>query len=154
MRASVRAGSVLAFSMLLALVVSCKKEEAPLPPPSPSAAPAPSAPAPFRVSRIDLGNAVDAQKKVAAPSAVFAPTDTIYASILTEGAAPKVTLLARWTYEDGQVVSEGTEVIAPMGPAATEFHITKPSGWPAGKYQVEVTADGKPAGVQAFEVKP
>jgi hypothetical protein len=153
MRASVRAGSVLAFSMLFALLVSCKKEEAPPPPPPPPPAAAP-APAPFRVSRIDLGNAIDAQKRVPAPSAVFAPTDTIYASIQTDGAAPKVTLLARWTYEDGQVVSEGSEVIAPTGPAATEFHITKPSGWPAGRYQVEITADGAPAGSQAFEVKP
>lgn len=154
MAASVRAGCVLAFSTLFVLLVSCKREEAPPPtaaPPPPAAAPAP---APFRVSRIDLGKAVDTQRKVAAPTAVFAPTDTIYASILTEGAAPKVTLMARWTYEDGQVVSEGTEVIAPVGPAATEFHIMKPSGWPAGKYQVEITADGASAGKQAFEVKP
>jgi len=29
-------------------------------------------------------------------------------------------------------VNEETRDIAPNGPAATEFHIAKPSGWPAG----------------------
>jgi hypothetical protein len=44
-------------------------------------------------------------------------------------------------------------VIAPTGPATTEFHISKPSGWPAGKYKVEISADGAPAGSKEFEVK-
>ena len=53
-------------------------------------APAPAAAAPFQVTRIDLGNAVGADKKVAAPTTTFKPADTIYASIVTEGAAPSV----------------------------------------------------------------
>jgi hypothetical protein len=35
----------------------------------------------------------------------------------------------------------------------TEFHISKPDGWPAGKYSVVISIDGKPAGSQDFEVK-
>jgi len=50
-------------------------------------------------------------------------------------------------------VKEGTETIAPTGPAVTEFHISKPSGWPAGKYKVEIAVDGAPAGSKEFEVK-
>ena len=107
----------------------------------------------FRVASVDVGEAIDAGKRVAAPAAQFAPNDTIYASIATEGAAPQVTIVARWTYEDGQLVNESTQVIAPTGPAATEFHIAKPSGLPSGKYKVEVTADGKLAGSREFEVK-
>jgi hypothetical protein len=121
--------------------------------PAPTAPPVGSAAAPFRVSNIELGSAIGADKRVSAPSSSFAATDTIYASIASEGAAPSVTLTARWTYEDGQLVNESTETIAPSGPAVTEFHIAKPSGWPAGKYRVEIAANGAPAGAREFEVR-
>ena len=64
-----------------------------------------------------------------------------------------MTLSARWTYEDGQLVSEGSETIAPTGPAATEFHIAKPDGWPPGNYRVEISANGSLAASKEFEVK-
>ncbi len=34
----------------------------------------------------------------------------------------------------------------------TEFHISKPSGWPVGKYKVTLSLGGAPAGAQDFEV--
>jgi hypothetical protein len=121
--------------------------EAPAPPP------VSAAPAPFRVASIDLGKAVGPDKRVAAPASAFAPTDTIYASVASEGSAASVTLTARWTYEDGQLVNESSETLAPSGPAVTEFHIEKPSGWPAGKYKVEIAANGAPSGTREFEVR-
>lgn len=155
MRRIVRAGSTLALCCAIALLVACKKSEEPAKPAAPApqaAAPAPQAPAPFQVARIDLGNAIGTDKKVAAPSTSFKPGDTIYASIVTVGAAPSVTLKARWTYQDGQLVSESSQSIAPTGPAATEFHIAKPDGWPAGKYTLEVAANGTPVGTREFTV--
>ena len=74
-------------------------------------------------------------------------------SVASEGSATTVTLTARWTYEDGQLVNESSETLAPSGPAVTEFHIEKPSGWPAGKYKVEIAANGAPAGAREFEVR-
>jgi len=142
--------TALCFGRILG---ACKKEETSTP--APPAAPRAEAPAPqaaFRVTRIDLGNAITADKRVAAPSSTFKPKDTIYASILSEGAAPSVALAAKWTFEDGQLVSESTQTIAPTGPAATEFHIAKPDGWPAGKYKLEVAANGKLSGAQEFTV--
>ena len=50
-------------------------------------------------------------------------------------------------------MKEGSETIAPTGPSVTEFHISKPSGWPIGKYKVEISADGTPATTKEFEVK-
>jgi hypothetical protein len=142
--------SILLVSLSLA---ACQRsEEPPVSPPAPVAAPAP-VPAPFRVSVIELGKAVGTDKRVTAPSSSFAPGDTIYTSVATEGASPSVTLLARWTYQDGQVVNEETQVIAPTGPAVTEFHIAKPDGFPAGGYQVEVIANGASAGKRAFQVQ-
>jgi hypothetical protein len=90
---------------------------------------------------------------VQAPTTSFGPKDTIYASVATTGAAPSKTITAKWSFQDGQVVKQDSQAIAPTGPAATEFHISKPSGWPAGKYKVEIAVDGSPAGTQEFEVK-
>jgi hypothetical protein len=147
---------ILTACLTFGLLAACQKNETPKPAP-PAAAPAPQAAAPapqpaFRVTRVDLGNAIGADKKVAAPSLSFKPSDTIYASILSEGVAPNAALAVRWTFEDGQLVSESTQNIAPNGPAVTEFHIAKPDGWPAGKYKVEVSANGTPAQALQFTV--
>jgi len=132
-----------------------RSPEAPAPSMPPVGAPAPSAgaPADFRVEDVELGRQIGPDKRVADETTSFAPADTIYAAVETEGAAPAVSLTARWSYEDGQLVSEATETIAPTGPAVTEFHIAKPDGWPTGKYKVEIIADGKPAAEREFEVR-
>ncbi len=135
---------------------ACKRAETP-PPPPPAAAPAPApapAQAPFRVSSVQVGNAIEPDKRVTSPSATFAPGDTIYASVATVGVAPSVTLGARWTYGDeAQLVNEESQTIAPTGPANTEFHIAKPDGWPAGKYKVEISANGSAVASQEFEIQ-
>lgn len=144
----------LALALLTAL--ACSRSEAPktsTAPPAPPVAAAPPAAAAFRVATIEIGNAVGADKQVTAASTQFSPSDTIYASVASDGSAPSVALTARWTYEDGQVVDETTRTIAPEGPARTEFHISKPSGWPAGKYRVEIEANGQPAGTRDFVVQ-
>jgi hypothetical protein len=150
------ASNNLARAALLGLTVlgipACKKKEAPAPPPTASAPePAPAPPA-FAVQGLELGKNIGADKRVTAPATTFGRRDTIYVSVATEGAAPSKTIAAKWTYQDGQVVKEQSEAIAPTGPAATEFHISKPSPWPVGKYKVEISVDGAPAGSKEFEV--
>jgi len=116
--------------------------------------PTPSASAPaVSVSQVELGRGVDAEKRITERVETFKPNDVIYASVVTNGASPGSTLKARWTYQDGQVVEETEQAIAPTGPAATEFHISKPDGWPAGKYTLEVFLDGQSVKTQTFEVK-
>ena len=105
------------------------------------------------VSHVELGKNVDADKRVTDQSHEFKPEDTIYATVLTNGAAPNAEIKARWMTEDGQVVEETTQTIVPKGNDATEFHISKPDGWPAGKYKVEIFLNGQPAGTEEFEVK-
>jgi len=107
----------------------------------------------FRVTDVDLGKSIGADKRVNNGSDNFARTDTIYASVTTEGSAPSKTIVARWTFEDGQVVKEETQVISPNGTATTEFHILKPAGWPVGKYKVEILVDGVSTETKDFEVK-
>ena len=155
--------------VLLALA-ACKKDDqstatttpaptpAPTTQPAPQPLPAPTTPAPapapaVTIANIDLGNAIGADNRVTTPASTFKPADTIYAAVATNGTAPSTTIVARWTYQDGQVVNESTQTIAPTGPAVTTFNIAKPDGWPAGKYKVEISLDGTVVQSRDFEVK-
>ena len=106
-----------------------------------------------RVTDVNLGRSLNADKTIGDNTDSFRPIDTIYASVVTEGSSSNATLRARWTYQDGQLVDESVQTIAPTGKATTEFHISKPDGWPTGKYKVEVSLNGASAGTKDFEVK-
>ena len=148
MRSRIQVLSSIALALILGLAISCSKD-------SRSTAPPPSAPrsAPLAVVDIDLGRSIGGDKRVTEELDTFGPNDTIYASVRTTGSASSARLRARWTYEDGQVVNESELPIAPTGDAATEFHISKPDGWPPGKYKVEVFLNGSPAHTKEFEIE-
>ena len=105
-----------------------------------------------KVTDVALGRSVGTDKAIADRTDNFKPNDTIYASVETNGTAPNATLRAKWTFQDGQVVDESTRAIAPNARERTEFHISKPDGWPAGKYKVEVFLNDQPADSKTFEV--
>jgi flagellar hook assembly protein FlgD len=104
------------------------------------------------IADVDVGKAVS-NARVTDKTNDFKPADTVYTSVHTTGSASAATVMARWTFQDGQVVQESSQSIAPSGDAYTEFHISKPSGLPKGKYKVEVFLDSKSAGTKDFEVK-
>ena len=110
-------------------------------------------PAALQVADVKLGNKLDANKQVANATDSFAPRDTIFASVHTTGAAQNAQIVGRFTFQDGQVVDERTESISPTGDAYTEFHIAKPSGWPAGKYTLHVLLNGQEVQTKEFTVK-
>lgn len=103
------------------------------------------------VSSVDLGSAVGADNKVTKPGASFAKTDTIHASVATSGDKAS-TVTARWTFQDGQVVHTEDKSVA-AGAQVTDFSISKPDGWPAGDYKLEVLVDGNVAQTKDFSVK-
>ena len=106
-----------------------------------------------RVTDVTLGRSVGGDKAVTDSTDTFKPNDTIYASIATEGSAQSATLRAKWSFEDGQLVDESTRTIAPNNRERTEFHISKPDGWPAGKYKVEVFLNDQSAQTKSFDVR-
>lgn len=103
------------------------------------------------VTSVDLGSAVGADQKVTTPATTFAPTDTIYAAVETSGSG-NATIEAKWTYQGGQTVKDDSKSIAPTGPATTTFSISKPDGWPAGDYKVEISVNGTQAASKDFTV--
>jgi hypothetical protein len=64
------------------------------------------------VSSVVLGSSIDAHKRIGDAQSAFAPTDTIYASIDTEGWGEAVDLTARWT---GSRCVASSEVPQPKG---------------------------------------
>lgn len=150
-------------------IVGCKKKEEapPPPPPEPAAAPAP-APAPppapaatVSVVSVDLGTAVGPDLKLTASGTTFKPKDTIYAVVGTTTSDPAASvpgkLGVKWTYDDasGPMVinpNDAPKDISFTGTGANEFHISKPDGFPAGKYKVEVSLDGNVVQTKEFEV--
>lgn len=155
--------AVLAALLGSAALVGCKKKEEPAPPPPVAAEPAlaePPAPmaATASVSSVDLGNAVGADMRVTAPMTTFAPKDTIYAAVATATSDPMASvpgkLGVKWTHVDSnQTVNEETKDITFAGDGVTDFQISKPGGWPTGKYKVEVSLDGNVVQTREFEVR-
>lgn len=151
--------AVMAAALALTMAACKKKEEtAAIPEPAPAAAPA--APdvinVPVAVKQITLSNKIDeATKQAAMAMNTFAANDTIYAVVDTIGSG-KTSIKALWTYHKGDKsaqVNETVQEIDATGPASTAFHVSKPSGWPAGDYQVEVFVNGSAAGSERFTVK-
>ena len=149
----------LLVSTSLMLGACGKKDEpkpspAPAPVPSAETAPAP-APAGVAVSSLTAGSAIGTDKKVTVPTETFGKTDTMYVSVDTTGTGT-AELAAKWTYRKGDqvaVVNEESMTVSATGPATHEFHVSKPDGWPAGEYQVEVMLNGQSAGSKKLTVR-
>ncbi|MDO5505218.1 MAG: hypothetical protein Q4F49_02850 [Pseudoxanthomonas suwonensis] len=137
-------------------MVGCKKEEPVVttPPPASTPAPAPTpAPASVNVTAVDLGTAIGADGRVSAPATTFGVNDTVYVSVSTDGTASGNALTARFSFQDGQEVAKDTRTLSTSGPAVTEFHTSKPDGWPVGNYKVEVSLDGNVVQTREYSVQ-
>lgn len=155
---------VLSSALIASIaIVGCKKKEEaqPAPPAATTPAPAPAAvAATASVTAVDLGNAVGADMKVTTPAATFKPKDGIYAAVSTTTSDPAATvpgkLGAKWTYDHNgmpMTVNEETKEISFTNTGVTDFKISKPDGFPVGKYKVEVSLDGAVVQTKEFEVK-
>jgi hypothetical protein len=143
--------------LLLLGVQGCKKEPPP-PPPTTTMVTIPPAtqPAVVSVSAVTLGNAIGPDKKVTTGVDMFTPKETIYASVDTVGTGP-AKLRALWSFVKGEKVAkvdETTIEITPTGPSTSEFHVSKPSGWPKGDYKIEIFLNDAavPAQTKTFKV--
>lgn len=151
--------AIVAASLALA---GCKKNDpnpatAPepmaTPAPAPSAMPSSQAGAAVAVQSVTIGTAVAGDNSVHAQGVVTS-RDPIVVSIRTEGTASNVPVTARLTYQDGQVAGEESVHLNTSGPDVTNITFRNANAWPAGKYNVHVTVDGRTVGLaQQVEVR-
>ena len=151
---SVTLALALGLTVLLS-AAACKKAEEPVAAAAPTVAIPMAAPvAAVAVTDVSLGKSIGPDKKVVTPTDTFAPKDTIFASVSTDGTAPAAVIHAKWTFQDGQTVKDDSRTVALAGPAVTEFSIQKPDGWPKGNYKVEIMVEGgPPATTKTFRVE-
>ena len=107
----------------------------------------------LKVAGVMIGKRIGENKLITEPTFQFAPADTVYVSVSTEGAPPSAELLAVWRFQTGQTVDSSSQTISPQGNENTEFHITNPKGWPVGTYNVTIYADGDSVDSKNFAVK-
>ncbi len=121
---------------------------------APVAAPVPATTT-FHITAVNMGRAVNAAREVTQPSNRFAANEkTIYAGVATAGVTAGATLNARWNYLEGagQAITSVTQRIATDGAATTTFTLQNPDLWPEGKYNVEISVDGKLVDTRAFTI--
>lgn len=153
-------GTAITAALVAGIALAgCKKHDttdaaATTPPPAAEPAPMPAATPPpaasVTVTTVDLGNAVGADNRVTTPATAFATKDTIHASVATDGSGGDLT--AKWTFQDGQVIDSQDKTV-PAGPQVTDFSISKPDGWPAGHYKLEVLNNGMVVQTREFDIK-
>lgn len=107
----------------------------------------------LKVAGVMIGKRLGENKLVIEPTFQFAPSDTVYVSISTEGAPESAELTAVWRFQTGQTVDSSSQTIQPQGSENTEFHITNPKGWPVGTYNVTIYANGDSVESKNFAVK-
>lgn len=146
-------GLAVAFILGVSLVACGKKEPTPLD--STVVGMDTQVPvAPLSVSELQLGKAIGADKKIVSQGTMFGVRDTIYVSVITNGAAQRAKIAARWTYNGPTVVKADSTTISPVGgESVTDFFIVKKTPWPTGAYRVEVLLNGMSAGSKDFEIR-
>ena len=105
----------------------------------------------FSVTAIQLGRSLNADSTIGAHTTTFAPTDTIYVSLITSGVGSG-EMSVRWKH-GAQVVGEPKKRVSSRDGVAFEFHLESAVGFPPGDYTVEAFLDGQPVGTKAFRVQ-
>lgn len=112
----------------------------------------------IRIASLQLAAQLGHDNEPIVPTNLFKPTDSIYLVVTTTAPSEGVigSVGAAWRYGAGEgeqaVHSEGKELVF-SGPGTTTFKIEKPSGWPPGKYSVEVFLNGKTFKRLAYKVQ-
>ncbi|MCX7032556.1 MAG: hypothetical protein NT046_01075 [Arenimonas sp.] len=107
----------------------------------------------FRITSVTLGKAVDEEGQVRQSQDTFAPTDKIFAAVVSVGSSDGLTLAARWTAADGTVVASAGQSLNPSTPTVTTFSIAQPEPWPAGGYKLEVSVNDRVVESRSFLVQ-
>jgi hypothetical protein len=123
----------LAVTVLLAVVSGCGTNQT------------------LRVTSIQLGRALNADKTVDGFTTTFAPGDSVYLAVLTNGSG-SATIGVRWVYAT-RVIDEPKKQVAYTGAAATDFRLQNVGGFPLGDYTAEVFLNGQSIATRTFRVE-
>jgi hypothetical protein len=111
------------------------------------------APKEFKVTNVMIGKHVGEGDRITEPAFQFAPADTVYLSVATEGTKPEAKLSTKWFFQTGKMVDSASRTIQPKGAQQAELHVAPAKGWAVGNYVVKVYADGDSVETKTFAVR-
>jgi hypothetical protein len=105
-----------------------------------------------RVSMSMIGKRLGPGNRVMEPTFQFAPQDTVYLSVATEGSAGENKVTAAWRSQGGEIVQQTSEPVqAADGNVA--FSLAQPKGLKPGTYKVVVFLGDDSVDAKVFTVK-
>jgi hypothetical protein len=111
-----------------------------------------AAPVVRRVSNAMIGKRIGSNNRMTDTTFQFAPMDTVYLSVATEGTSGPGTLTAAWRSQTGEVVQQSTEPVKAAG-ENTAFQLSQPKGFKPGTYKVILFLGGDSVDTKVFVVK-
>lgn len=109
-------------------------------------------PAERRISNVMIGRRVGTGNRIIEPTFQFAPTDTVYVSVGTEGTEGAATLAAAWRTQTGEILQQASQPVPGQGENA-EFHLAQPKPLKPGTYKVIVFLGDDSVDTKVFGVK-
>jgi len=107
----------------------------------------------LRISSVMIGKRIGEGNRVAEPTFQFAPADTVYVSVSTEGPPESSTLAAKWISQKGTMIDSTAKTLDPKGSQISEFHVAPSKGWAPGVYLVTIYGNGDSMAAKTFQVK-
>ncbi len=108
-------------------------------------------PAQLHVSNVMIGRQIGPGNMITDPTFQFAPQDTVFVSVATEGAGEGI-LTAAWRSQSGEILQKSSEPVTSAG-ENIPFHLTQPKGLKQGTYKVIVFLDDDSVETRVFAVK-
>jgi hypothetical protein len=99
-----------------------------------------------------IGRRIGSGNRITEPTFEFAPQDTVYVSVGTEGAGEAGPLTPAWRSQGGEIMQKSSEPVPPAGENA-QFSLTQPKGLKPGTYKVIVFLGDDSAETRVFAVK-
>ncbi len=109
-------------------------------------------PTELHVSNVMIGRQIGPGNRITEPTFQFAPQDTVYVSVATQGTGGDGTLTAAWRSQSGEILQKSSEPVPPAG-ENTQFHLTQPKGLKPGTYKVIVFLGDDSVETKVFVVK-
>lgn len=104
------------------------------------------------VEEVRLGRATGADMRIVDEVDAFAPGDSIFASVKTDGVANSATLTARWTTESDSLLHEETKTVASNGEQWTSFTFGGAS-LSDGDYELKILLNGREVEEREFSIE-
>jgi hypothetical protein len=108
-----------------------------------------AAPTPRRVSLVMIGKG--SGSRVTEPTFQFAPQDTVYLAVATQGSGGATTVSTAWRSQSGEIVQQSSEPIPANGSMA--FTLAQPKGLKPGTYKAVVFLGDDSVDSKVFVVK-